>query len=399
MSDKLSEVHMVDNPMGSHNDEGGPPDIEANISQIPDPQRAEAVAAPPTGGTVAHVMPEARQELERQGIQKNPEKWKHRQSTVKGPEHYRRPTVALNRMQAEVARREAEEAENSAEHGNFPVSRTFAQRIETGFQHRLANGLQRARAAGYVSDSTVVEIADMNSDGSNPFAVCNQDIDVQLGFRRKLLGLLLLNLLTVLGLMFLVTCTPAIYDSVKDKTWIAALTFFAWGYSLVMMFILKDKYPWNYVMLVIFTLGFAAFFGCGQRAFLSYSNFQIVCNACVTTFCLIICLTTRWSCAPKKNKNVLSHRVAAMISWFIGLIAGIIVQVTWLSPSGKGEVGHFVSCQVFSALATWYFAYDTWQIERRLTVDDYMLGVINFYTDFLLVVVCCCCMSILMGGD
>ena len=36
--------------------------------------------------------------------------------------------------------------------------------------------------------------------------------------------------------------------------------------------------------------------------------------------------------APKKNKNVLSHRVAAMISWFIGLIAGIIVQVTWLSP-------------------------------------------------------------------
>ena len=30
MSDKLSEVHMVDNPMGSHNDEGGPPDIEAN---------------------------------------------------------------------------------------------------------------------------------------------------------------------------------------------------------------------------------------------------------------------------------------------------------------------------------------------------------------------------------
>ena len=88
-----------------------------------------------------------------------------------------------------------------------------------------------------------------------------------------------------------------------------------------------------------------------------------------------------------------------MIAWFIALIAGIIVQAVWLSPSGKGTVGHFVSLQVFSAFTTWYFAYDTSQIEQRLTVDDYMVGVVNYYTDFLVVVICCCCAAALMGGD
>ena len=384
--------HFTNNPMG-----GGP-----SINTPPPPPPAAAAAADidiESGGTAAegappHVTENAKAELTRQGITDQPKSWEKRNSTVKGPEHYRRPTVALNRMQAEVARREAEDHENE---GNT----TFAHRVETAYQHRLANGLQRARAQGYVSDSTVVDVATMNSDGSNPFAVCNQDISVQLGFRRKLLGLLLLNLLTVLGLMFAITCTPVIFDYVKDESWITGVGFFVWGYSLVMMFMCKDKYPWNYVCLFFFTIGFAVFFGAGQRAFLSYSNFQIVGNACVTNFLLIIISTNKWPCATKKGRmqGVLAQRTSALIAWFICLIAGIVVQAVYMWPVRGAEWGHFVSCQIFSALATWYFAYDTYQIEQRLTVDDYMLGVINFYTDFLMIVVCCCCAAVLMGGD
>ena len=166
-----------------------------------------------------------------------------------------------------------------------------------------------------------------------------------------------------------------------------------------MMYIVKEKYPWNYISLFIFTISLAATLGCGQRAFLSYSNFQFVCNACVTVLLLLIITTVKWPCGPKKSHGVPPQRIASMIAWFIALIAGIIVQAVWLSPSGKGTVGHFVSLQVFSAFATWYFAYDTWQIEQRLTVDDYMIGVVNYYTDFLVVVICCCCAAALMGGD
>ena len=111
-------------------------------------------------------------------------------------------------------------------------------------------------------------------NGSNPFAVCNQDIDIKLGFRRKLLGLLLLNLLTVLGLMFVITCTPAIFNSVKDKSWVAGVAFFVCVYSLIMMYIVKEKYPWNYISLFIFTISLAATLGCLQKGLVQRQHDQ-----------------------------------------------------------------------------------------------------------------------------
>ncbi len=391
MTDEIRESQYVSNPMGNESSESRSVSWEEASSEQNSSRPVEA--ADTNGNNSAAISDGAMEELERQGIRSTPASWAKRATVVKNPDHYRRPTIALNRMQEQVTRRE----EESQEANQQP---TIAQRVDIAVQRRIARGLANARTRGLVSDGTVLDVASMTMDnGSNPFAVCNQDIDIKLGFRRKLLGLLLLNLLTVLGLMFVITCTPAIFNSVKDKSWVAGVAFFVCVYSLIMMYIVKEKYPWNYISLFIFTISLAATLGCGQRAFLSYSNFQFVCNACVTVLLLLIITTVKWPCGPKKSHGVPPQRIASMIAWFIALIAGIIVQAVWLSPSGKGTVGHFVSLQVFSAFTTWYFAYDTWQIEQRLTVDDYMVGVVNYYTDFLVVVICCCCAAALMGGD
>jgi hypothetical protein len=299
-----------------------------------------------------------------------PESWEKRGSVVKGPDHYKRPTVVLEKLAT----------------------------TNPG----VAKKLQGARDRGLLPDSAVTDIANIASadPAVNPYAVPNLPLEVRIAFRSKLLGLLLLNLTTVLGILFLIQFTPALNDFFVDHMLVGLFAFASFALSLTCMLSAKDQYPWNYVSLLFFTLSFGAFFG-NPAGFNSYSNFQFVGTAASHIFFLRLLTTNKIPGVSDKfpeEGGYMFLPLAALLSYLLTLILVIIIQTTWFLPAGLGTVPHFLTIQFISIGTIMYFSYDTQKIEENSMADGYMDGVIRFYTDFVTVVLCGCCIALFSGG-
>ena len=62
----------------------------------------------------------------------------------------------------------------------------------------------------------------------------------------------------------------------------------------------------------------------------------------------------------------------------------------------------FTLAHILTAMTIIWFSADAAKIEKRLTPDDYMMGVICFYTDFFIIVatvlVICCTVAMFCAG-
>ena len=62
------------------------------------------------------------------------------------------------------------------------------------------------------------------------------------------------------------------------------------------------------------------------------------------------------------------------------------------TPQLYEALGHFVGAMVIASMIFSWVAYDSAKLCQRMQPDDYMKGVVYFYTDFLMV--CCCCLFV-----
>lgn len=234
-------------------------------------------------------------------------------------------------------------------------------------------------------------------------SVATLPISMQVAFRRKLFGLLLLNLLTVLLIMIIVVHIPGLLDLIDSNLWVPFFCLVSWAVSLIMMSMFKESYPANYCWLLIFTLALGGFLGLGHRAFNCHFNFQIVANACVT-IAVFQFLITRTTFREGIQTQLLTFRSSAIIAYLTSLCIAIIVQVTWLNSFDRlrtqtERTTVLVIVQIFAFLTIFWFSYDTYSIEKRLPMDEYMMAIICFYTDFVSIVMCCCCAACCLGGS
>jgi len=154
------------------------------------------------------------------------------------PDHYRRPTVALNKLKDTVSQKKLD-----------------GKKVTVGdkIQARVANGLEAARSHGVLPDRAVADIANManSSDAaSNPFAVSAAGIEIRMQFRRKLLSLLLLNLTCVLMIISFIQVTPVVREYITTNRYFGFFSFTGFLICLLVLNLVHDKAPWNYLMLV-----------------------------------------------------------------------------------------------------------------------------------------------------
>merc|ERR1712167_16472 len=83
-------------------------------------------------------------------------------------------------------------------------------------------------------------------------------------------------------------------------------------------------------------------------------------------------------------------------SW-VAWIALAIVVFTQL-PEGISATGHFITCIVISSIVFIWFCYESYKLSCKMQPDEYMKGVIYFYTDMFYVCACCALLACLGGG-
>merc|ERR1712007_91642 len=59
------------------------------------------------------------------------------------------------------------------------------------------------------------------------------------------------------------------------------------------------------------------------------------------------------------------------------------------------EIGPFVVSTIFATIIFAWITYDAFKLSCKMSPDEYLKGVIHFYTDMFYVCICCCVITCL----
>merc|ERR1719378_382310 len=137
----------------------------------------------------------------------------------------------------------------------------------------------------------------------------------------------------------------------------------------------KSAAPWNLVLLFSFTAAMSYTIGMLTTSYAAMGLSMIVLEAFAITSLLFIALTV-FTMVSKIDFSFLG--LILPICLFTLIIWGFFAMFAF--PS-------FMFSQVYALLGALIFSlyvlYDTWSITTYLSYDDYVLGAINLYLDFI----------------
>ncbi|KDO24102.1 hypothetical protein SPRG_10889 [Saprolegnia parasitica CBS 223.65] len=244
-------------------------------------------------------------------------------------------------------------------------------------------------AAKRRTQNALLAVATSLGDDPSTYAINALPLPIQVAFRVKVLGiftlqLLLLSLLTII-LTYSPLCAPSLQSFADQGSGGAvAGSVIVSLLALFLLYLVKYMFPLNFVMLAIFTsLQAIAVTTLGLFFRTRASVF-----ACVFCFFVVLCMTFLSTRTRIKREVdgprivLLSTPVAAMIAYaLVGIVACLIY-------AGQGEAflsgTTFIITMFFSLGVVMWFAFDASCMYQIMTPDEYMQGVIFFYTDLIL---------------
>jgi len=233
-----------------------------------------------------------------------------------------------------------------------------------------------------------------------PMYVIDLSVQIQRGFRIKMLTILLLQLILTMAISI---SLRAITSEGPEPTWLAiafppkSLQTLALGLvcigSLPMMTYVRDIHPWNIVVTVIWTLGWAVFLAVAQLpgALILSNTFFVVFGACTLGVAVLLILSTLTTTDQETgDKRLWSFKSAGTIAGIVMLAGSFAFYSQTTHFYEPGGAAHFIMANLIAVCLFAWVVYDSGRLCERMQPDDYMKGVIYFYTDFLMV--CCCCL-------
>lgn len=251
--------------------------------------------------------------------------------------------------------------------------------------------------------------------GGDPYSVSELPLSIQAGFRKKMLTLLFLQLSFSIALAFLLRYTPSLKGPLEDAfpaqggaslgLMVAVL------FGLPIMSCVKDNHPWN----LLFTLAWSVLLG----LFLAASDLEgafsrahafLMIMSLLTTGVFFLALFTQlpWR-GYDGEPRLMRFSYAGLGAWLCLLIGGSVVfslvkdDVDWQEPAdGEGKafdpVPVFVTSVLVSTAVFAWFCYEAHKLCGKMQPDEYLKGVIYFYTDMFYVCACCALIACLGGG-
>lgn len=255
-------------------------------------------------------------------------------------------------------------------------------------------------------------------------------IDMQIGFRRKMLSIFAVQLLLLTGLMGLLTYEPTlsglIEDGFQQPIAIIAPLIIMIG-TLALVYVVRAKFPLNWIMVLLFSAVLSVFLA-GLQVWITTNAALFCCGFTFLNVCIMVPLSglkrqrrlrTPQAVASMDPSSHPHHpsrpsRVATNVSdpafqvptetvlrssTFAGAIGFVVTGA--VAGAILGAVGNkFVSAETFGysllfelVLVTW-FAYDANSMYNVMTPDEYMNGVVYFYMDLIALVA----LTLVFGG-
>ena len=141
---------------------------------------------------------------------------------------------------------------------------------------------------------------------------------------------------------------------------------------LLLLMCLKNKYPFNIVILSIFTLSMS--YGLGIVC-LSYSP-KIVFQALVLTFGITFGLSLFTWYNKEKDFSILQN---ILLGFMIILFIGSIFQLFF----SFGRIGETLWACFGALIFAGYIVFDTWLILSKYSEDEWIMAAINLYLDII----------------
>ncbi|EFN69611.1 Transmembrane BAX inhibitor motif-containing protein 4 [Camponotus floridanus] len=212
---------------------------------------------------------------------------------------------------------------------------------------------------------------EIQSDFAYRNNVHNADINIRMGFLRKVYGLLSIQLLmtVVVASVFVMSSTVKLY--VQDNPWTIGLAFFLTMGILIGLLIKRKDHPANLILLSAFTLAQAYTVG----VVVSMYDTTIVLEALFITLTVLLGLTA-YTFQTKRDFSFLGFGL------FIGLwclLIGGLIQ-TFVLENTALELGISIGGALLFCL---FIVFDTQAIMQSLSPEEYILATINIYLDII----------------
>ncbi|KAJ0395153.1 hypothetical protein ATCC90586_007450 [Pythium insidiosum] len=242
-----------------------------------------------------------------------------------------------------------------------------------------------------IMESRTVISLSVFQTGSNPmddpFAVIHMPVEIQQGFRRKLFAIFSIQLLVVVTLICFLSYVNAIqklYEGVFDKWHFVLVAFLVMVVALLWLYVVKYRFPLNFFVLAIYTATQSVFFSAFDFFFDTRASiFVFGFLFCIMTLTTLLCTKiAKRSFDASQPTTLISYPMALLISFFIAFVGSLFIYFF--------SMDEFVSPLQYSAslaamlLLVMWFAYDASCMNERLSPDEYMQGMVFFYTDMVL---------------
>ncbi|KAL3658068.1 hypothetical protein V7S43_016912 [Phytophthora oleae] len=244
--------------------------------------------------------------------------------------------------------------------------------------------------ANFMESRTIISLSVFQT-GSNPmddpFAVIHMPVVIQQGFRRKLFSIFTVQLLAVIILLAFFSYVPAITDAFNDifDNWhYVFITFVIMVLALLWLYLVKYRFPLNFMILGVYTVTQSLFFAAFDCLFQTKASififtFLFGIMGVTTLLCTMI---IRRSFDPNIEPTLISYPVVLLISFFIGFVTSLFIYFFYMMDV-VSPLQYSASLAVMLLLIMW-FAYDASCMNERLSPDEYMQGMVFFYTDMVL---------------
>jgi len=223
--------------------------------------------------------------------------------------------------------------------------------------------------------------------------VVDLPLDIQRGFRRKLLTILLLQLLLSVGTGLVVK--HGINGGIQKVFPAQSLQTLALGFvcvfTLPALSYVRDRHPWNMLATSCWSISWGVFLAAAQvpGGIVRSNALFVMFGSATLGVCLLLLLCWIPATDPITDApSLISFGNAGGIAWVLMITGSIIFYAN--TTHLYVQAGHYIGALIVaSALFAWV-CYDAARLCDKMQPDDYMAGVVCFYTDFLLV--CCCCL-------
>lgn len=144
--------------------------------------------------------------------------------------------------------------------------------------------------------------------------------------------------------------------------------------TMCLLFAFHQRHPLNFILLAFFTVLLASIVGISC----TFVKGKIILEAVILTFVMVLSLTlyTFWAANKGYDFNFLGP---FLLAGFMVLLVFAIIQI--FLPLGKVSI--MIYGLLFALLSCGYIVYDTDNLIKRYTYDQYIIAAASLYIDIM----------------